>query len=309
MKIIFVLSTVIVFILNLNLATAGILDVLLEEVDKTLEELSDTGDVKKNKLDKPVANSNKNNICGGSDHLKLLCIQDAESAYDACVQGSNPQECNYEQVFRITSELVNTDGYKVKDGMNAPGSNHDTVNRARIQLGLLYVQGYGVEKNIPKALELWNLILEDWRNAKSLQINNAKHFIAQFETKTVAEVNTEASEGLSTYYFMYKYVKRCNELGDMYIDEQNMKSAKKYIKAIEIGILDHFKANDLDTDSVWKKTTKKFNNEVGGLFDIIEDQPNAPYDTNMAEGCSLYYSRLSSLYKSLTPQQEEEKDF
>ena len=51
MKMIFVLSTVIVFILNLNIATAGILDDLLEEVEKSVEELSDTGDVKKNKLD------------------------------------------------------------------------------------------------------------------------------------------------------------------------------------------------------------------------------------------------------------------
>ena len=184
MKMIFVLSTVIVFILNLNIAAAGILDDLLEEVEKSVEELSNTGDVKKNKLDKVDEKQNAK-ICGGSDHLKLLCIQEAEGLYD--------QNSNYERVAAITSELVNTDGYQVKDGMNAPGSNHDTVNRARIQLGLLYVQGFGVEKSIPKALELWNLVLGDRRHAKRLQIDNAKQLIAQFETKTVAEVRSSPS--------------------------------------------------------------------------------------------------------------------
>ena len=315
MKLIFVLSTVIVFILNLNLATAGVLDDLLEEVEKSVEELSDTGDVKKNKLDKvdktgdTCPNSPKVYKEGGNpewDNCTGTLTWDGGSITGKFIKGVLPY---------ATITFANGDKYvgEFKDeSFHGQGTftYEDGEYVGEFKDNKKHGQGtYTFADDGTKYVGEWKD--DDYNGQGTFYNSDGTIAVAGLwkDGKPQADTNAEASEGLSTYYFMYKYVKRCNELGNMYIDDKNMKSAKKYIKAIEIGILDHFKANDLDTDSVWKKTTKKFNNEVGGLFDIIEDQPNAPYDANMYEGCSLYYSRLSSVYKQITPQQEEEKDF
>ena len=77
-----------------------------------------------------------------------------------------------------------------------------------------------VSKNIKKALDLWNLVLEDWKHAQSLQIDNAKFLIRKFETKTITQVNADnnqkASQHLQSLYVNYLSVKGCHDLGSFY---------------------------------------------------------------------------------------------
>jgi len=250
--------------------------------------------------------SRTNTACGNLnfhiEHTKIICIQDAEKLYD--------QNRSYKKIFAMTSLLINTDDrngnkYKVKNGQNAPyNGTHDVVNRARIQLGMLYAQGYGVSKNIKKALDLWNLVLEDWKNAQSLQIENAKFLIGKFETKTVTQVNADnnqkASKHLQTLYFNYLSVKGCHDLGSFYIDDREMETAKKHMRNIEN------QNSNLNTDKIWKDARKDFDSNLGAILEILKMAPT--YDANFASTCKMSVSVLRLNDESIKTKNNE-KDF
>ena len=154
-----------------------------------------------------ITKESQGEICGKDDHAKTLCIQNAENIYDECAKNSNSENCDYNAVYLITSELVNIKDYQIKDGMNAPYTNSDYINRARVQLGLLYAQGLGVEKDKAKALNFWQLVLKNWRNADRLQVDNAKKLIAQFEDYNLTQAEkTKKNQKKGVKYVTDAYV-------------------------------------------------------------------------------------------------------
>ena len=241
------------------------------------------------------------NICGKTNHSKVLCVQEAESLVD--------QGRDYKRVAAITKELINgAKDYRVKDGMNGPYDTHDVINRARIELGRLYAYGFGGYQNTKEALDLWNLVLQNWRNAKPLQIDNAKSLIKAFEQKKRASKQQRVSNQLQEYYQHYRRLKLCKEVNVITYTEY--KNAQKAIKTIEKNIVN--KSQNLDTEKVWRdsilsesKAYKEVHNTVKTMKNLGVDFSDNPF----AGICRLTYTGFIGYASKINPDDGLKKDF
>lgn len=267
----------------------------------------------------PLADANV--ICGSSKEQKIFCLKEVEDRF-------NKKDCDKE-LFFILQELIdpiNTSQKSVTEEHKSTSELYTTpeyISRSKNLLGLLYLEGCGIEKNLYKAEELWMSVIEDPWQKKELS-SETSHIDGNeitSVTSILSPTTIKAREYLEKYsttynfpggdkgylktkYLMYFLIRECHKSNELYISFNDFEKAKKSMRKID----DMFKSKGMDTDKIYRDTENEWSsppNEYSGLFNILS-LTGIP-SVEMIAGCNLAFKTLTNM--SSTNDSKGVKDF